>query len=177
MLSLKNPHIILQVFVQCSNVMKCCSIQIVASNDPNMQNMHSFSAANSCGAPKQLRFRFTKQWSVSTGEAYSKMHKYVILCHVLANMQMVFFEVETCDWFPVNMKISIQNTCSINYNAFMSCFWMEARLNIILTFPQVTLQWPHSPRSHLQVWGTLLRRRNVATSLRHIAIGMWWMER
>ena len=56
----------------------------------------------------------------------------------------------------------------LRFTPFLSCVWLEAHIylaNIILTFPQVTLQWPHSPRSHLQAWRTSLKGRNVTTLL------------
>ena len=148
MLSLKNPHIILQVFVQCSNVMKCCSIQIVASNDPNMQNMHSFSAANSCGAPKQLKFRFTKQWSLTicTGQFRLARHlqnctKMLFFATSWQTCKCCFFVVENYDRIPVNMEFSFQNICLTLYCVY--ALFLDASpylVNIILTFPQVTLQ-------------------------------------
>ena len=155
-------------YFQDSNVIKCCSIQRMASNDPNMQNMHSFSAANSCGAPKQLKFRFTKQWSLTICIGQFRLARHLQNC-----TKMLFFATswQTCKCcFFCGWELW-SNPCQ--YGVFISKYLSKSLLrlclvldgspylvSIILTFPQVTLQWPHSPRSHLQVW-----RRNVATLL------------
>ena len=140
---------------------------MMASNGLNMQNMRSFSAANSCGAPKQLLFRFTKQWSVSTGEATSKMHKMSFFATSWQIWKQCFLRFRNMiDYLSIKsfqFKIFV-----LHFTLFLSCVWLEAHIflaNIILTFPQVTLQWPHSPRSHLQAWRTSLKGRNVTTLL------------
>ena len=145
----------------------------MVSNGLNMQNMHSFSAANSCGAPKQLRFRFTKQWSLTICIGQFRLARHLQNCTKMLffatswqTCKCCFFVVENYDRIPVNMEFSFQNICLKVYCVYVLFLdGIPYLVSIILTFPQVTLQWPHSPRSHLQVWRTLLNRKNVATLL------------